>query len=94
MKWISILSLLVAGIFIFASPGVIQAGSEMRSSGMEGAISEEVPEVGSFEYQEALETGSLPAKGGLTLSEEHTSNPLSPDVEIGGTFYRGGIDTQ
>jgi hypothetical protein len=75
-----------------AGPGIV---SEETWS-MEGEPAGEVgPEVGSLEYQEALETGTLPPEGG------HSSSAAEPSVvtnepqefELGGSTTGLGVDT-
>lgn len=51
------------------------------------------PEHGTFEYQEALETGRLPSES-VTFSVHSASDEKLPTVDAGGITYRIGVDTR
>ena len=57
------------------------------------AAGDKAPEPGSWEFQEALETGSLPAGYFGTDKEAKDSVDKPALVEVGGVSYRIGIDT-
>ncbi|MBI5419363.1 MAG: hypothetical protein HZA60_04675 [Deltaproteobacteria bacterium] len=115
MRKVFLLALLVTGLLVLASSGVVLAGwgekTGWSSHGEEtgtGIVSEEMrsmegepgskmgPAVGSFEYQEALETGSLPLEGGLeSTTPEPSVISNEPQVfEFSGSIFRLGVDTQ
>jgi hypothetical protein len=54
---------------------------------------DKAPERGSWEYQAAMETGSLPAGSIDAGKAAKDSADKPPLVEIGGIVYRIGIDT-
>lgn len=56
--------------------------------------STKAPEPGTWEYQWAMETGTLPSSGSANPQAESrpAAEPVST-VEIGGLVYRVGIDT-
>jgi hypothetical protein len=61
----TILALMVLGIFFAATAGTALAGSGGSSDAYleeERMAAEERPPIGSFEFQEVIETGSLPSE--------------------------------
>ena len=102
MRQRAMLSLAIAGMFILASAAVVQANWYHKSEGSEGSTSEmsspsgelgmETPEPGTYEYEQALETGNLPSQ----VSGEQFSAPGEEIavVEQGGVDFRLGIDTE
>ncbi len=72
---------------ILAAATVIAGGTAMAGDG-------KGPAPGTWEYQAALETGSLPAStGDKALQESARAKASVPTVEAGGVVYRVGIDT-
>ncbi len=72
---------------ILAAATVIAGGTAMAGG-------EKAPEPGTWQYQAALETGSLPASTPDKAAQEsaRTKAPV-PTVAAGGVVYRVGIDT-
>ncbi len=78
---------LTVAAFVLAAATFIAGGTAM-------AADKTAPEPGSWEYQAALETGSLPAStGDKALQESARAKASVPTVEAGGVVYRVGIDT-
>ncbi len=95
----------VAAATLLAGVGTALAAGGDMGSGWEGYSKEkpgvsspsaEVPAYGSFEYEEALETGKLPEGGGAAFDPAPGMKPGEdvPAIEVGGRSYRAGIDTQ
>lgn len=61
------------------------------------AADKETPQPLTWEYQAAMETGSLPSsdfEGSRTDAERPSVAPeMSPTIEVGGIVYRIGVDT-
>lgn len=72
----TILTLMILGVFVAATAGTGLAGSGGAYQQEERMSMEETPVIGSFEYQEVIETGSLPSE------RTHTGWQSSPR-EIG-----------
>ena len=81
----------ILALFVIASAGTLYAGGGMHESKEPERMS--APEPGTWEYQEALETGSLPpSEAGIP---SRTDNPAGEDVETyeaGGVTFRAGVD--
>jgi hypothetical protein len=58
------------------------------------AADQEVPEYGTWQYFEAVETGSLPADYFDRDARIGLPGDKAPVIEVGGMTYRVGIDTQ
>lgn len=104
MRQRAMLSLAIAGMFILTFAAVTEANWYHQSEGSQGSTSEmmapssepgtEAPEVGSYQYQEAMETGNLPSLG-TSPSEGEQFSPGGEDIEVveqGGATFRVGID--
>lgn len=106
MRRMAMLSFVIAGMFIVASAAAARANWNHESGSSEGTTSEmmspssgpatEAPEVGTYEYQQALETGNLPSEGNSVVSSEGSSSPGEEIqvIEQGGLKFRLGIDTE
>jgi len=104
MKDISRIMLAVLAATLLAGGGKALAaggdkGSQSRSpaTSMSGVSSQAdpAPEYGTFEYREALETGTLPPGEGRAIDPPAMgkSGDQVPVIEFGGLKYRVGIDT-
>lgn len=104
MRRMAMLSFFIAGLFILASAAVVRADWYHQSGNPEGTKSEmsspssetrmEAPEAGTYEYQQALETGSLPPSEGSRVSGEPRSSG-GEEIQIvdqGGLKFRSGVD--
>jgi hypothetical protein len=58
------------------------------------AAEKEVPEYGTWQYLEAVETGSLPEDYFGRDARIGLPGDKAPVIEVGGMTYRVGIDTQ
>ncbi len=90
---------LLAGVgTALAAGGNTGSGSESYAKAKPGVSSPsaEGPAYGTFEYEEALETGKLPEGGGSAFDPASGMKPGEdvPAIEIGARSYRVGIDTQ
>ena len=75
---------------VVASVAVLAVGS-----GAALAVEKKAPEPGTWEYQLALETGTLPASGQAKAKDASARKDAQGSViEVGGQFYRLGIDTK
>lgn len=58
------------------------------------AAEAEAPEFGTWQYQEALETGTLPSAGKVIKAEPGAAGTQDlPTIELGGVEFRIGLDT-
>ncbi len=91
-------TLLAGGGKAVAAGGSMAGGPESPGNGKPGVSSPLAagPAYGTFEYEEALETGKLPATGARAFDSAlgMTPDDRVPAVEVGGRTYRVGIDTQ
>ncbi len=73
---------------------VILAAATVIAGGTAMAGGEKAPEPGTWQYQAAVEAGSLPASApDKTAQKSARVNSPVPTVEAGGVVYRVGIDT-
>ncbi|MCL5966465.1 MAG: hypothetical protein M1550_04525 [Deltaproteobacteria bacterium] len=72
----------------------VAAVATMIAGGAAWAAGKSAPEQGTWQYQEALETGKLPV-GYFSDASGKSALAKGKDVvvEVGGRLYRGGIDT-
>lgn len=71
----------------------VMALTTMIYAGSVQAAGDKAPEPGSWEFQAAMETGSLPAGSFGTDKAAKDSADKAAHVEVGGESYRIGIDT-
>ncbi len=77
-----------------STAALIVAAATVIAGGTAMAGEKTAPEPGTWEYQAALETGSLPASAsGKALRESDRVNSPVATIEAGGVVYRVGIDT-
>lgn len=102
MRGKRVLSMAVLALFIVASAGALHAGGWHKSGASEeGKMSSmEPPPSGSeieshtWQYQEALDTGSLPATdAGEVRGAGGFGGEVIHTIEAGGLTYRLGVDT-
>ncbi len=104
MRYRAMQTFLIAGMFIFATAAVTQAnwyhqsgGSDQSSSEMKspsGDVQAGAAEPGTYEYEQQMETGNLPALETSPGSSDRFS-PGGEDVQVieqGGAEFRVGID--
>ncbi len=91
-------TLLAGGGTAVAAGGSMVGRSESPGKEKPGVSSPlaAAPAYGTFEYEEALETGKLPTTEGQAFDPAPgmKGGEDIPVIEIGGTRYRVGIDTQ
>jgi len=100
---IGVMSVLLAATVFAGSGKALAAGGEMESqsrspeASMSGVVApvDATTEYGTFEYQEAMETGTLPPGEGRAIDPPAMgiSGDQAPVIEVGGLKYRVGIDT-
>lgn len=106
MRHAAMMSSAVAGVFMLASAAVAQANWYHESGNPEGSSSvmtspsseaqAETPEPGTYQYEQALETGMLPPGSDSHFSGARSSRG-GEDIQVideGGFKIRLGIDTQ
>lgn len=104
MKDISRVMLALLAATLLAGGGkALAAGDEMKGPSRSPATSmsgvfppaDATPEYGTFEYEEAMETGTLPPGEGRTIDPPAMgiSGDQAPVIEVGGLKYRVEIDT-
>jgi hypothetical protein len=70
------------------------AAATALGTGASIAAEKKVPEFGTWQYQEALETGTLPsAIKAMEAGPDAAGKPELPTIEVGGVKYRIGLDT-
>lgn len=73
----------------------VAAVATMIAGGAAWAAGKSVPEQGTLQFQEALETGKLPVDYFSDASGKSVpAKAKDVVIEVGGRFYREGIDTQ
>ena len=72
----------VASVIVAAWVGVAPAAEKEGASAW------------SLEHAAALETGSLPPSPGSVFGPGSKASVDAPVIEVGGRFYRVGVDTQ
>jgi hypothetical protein len=73
---------------------VVAAATIIGSGAAQANEATKAPEPGTWEYQWAMETGTLPSTGSAKpQNESRLAGEPVPTVEIGGLVYRVGIDT-
>ncbi len=81
----------------FAAGGKTVSDSRSRAMSMSDPSfqADPAPEYGTFEYQKALETGTLPPGDAGTVGAPGGDTPgvRAPAIDAGGLNYRVGIDT-
>lgn len=104
MRFLTILTVAIAALFLFTTAQVSLAGgawSHPASAEPEVSGSTENPmntggsALDDWKYQEALETGNLPAGRESRFNE--SASPSGEEIlviESGGLFYRLRVDTQ
>ncbi len=104
MRQSAMLTFLIAGMFIVTTTAVAQANWYHKSEGSDRSSSQymspsrdtqaETSEPGTYEYQQQMETGNLPALEASRGPEERFS-PGGEEVQVieqGGARFRVGID--
>ncbi len=104
MRQSAMLTLVIAGMFIFGTTAVAQANWYHKSEGSDQSSSQymspsgdtqaEISEPGTYEYQKEMETGNLPGLEASRGSDEQFS-PGGEEVQVieqGGAKFRVGID--
>ncbi len=90
-------TLVAGGGAALAAGGKTAGDSRSRSMAAAGPSfqADPAPEYGTFEYEKAMETGTLPAGDGRVVGSPATeeSRGAAPTVNAGGLSYRVGIDT-
>ena len=81
----------LAGMAAFAAVSAVMTwgGASLAAEKQEA----KTPKYGTWEYQMALETGSLPSES-ATLAVQSSSDAKMPTIEIGGVTYRISVDTR
>lgn len=70
------------------------AAAMVLGAGASIAAEAEAPEFGTWQYQEALETGTLPSAAKAMKAElGQAGKQALPTIELGGVEFRIGLDT-
>ncbi len=73
---------------------VVVAAVTVIGGGAALAVEKKAPEIGTWQYGLALETGTLPASDSVKASKATgRADATVPVIEVGGRVYRVGIDT-
>ncbi len=90
-------TLVVGGGQSFAAGVGTESHSRSAGASMSDASSrmDPTPEFGTFEYEQALETGTLPSGDGRAIDPPAAgkSGDQASVIDVGGFKYRVGIDT-